>query len=66
VKEVVGPSGRLTDPDDPAAFGAAIDELASDRTALCVASVKTREHLKLNHGVNAASDLLNRSLEAII
>jgi len=66
VKEVVGPSGRLTDPDDPAAFGAAIDELASDRTALCAASVKTREHLKLHHGVNAASDLLNRSLEAII
>lgn len=66
VKEVVGPSGRLTDPDDPAAFGAAIDELASDRAALARASAETREHLKLHHGVNAASDLLNRTLEAVI
>lgn len=66
VKEVVGPSGRLTDPDDPSAFGAAIDELASDRTALRGASKETRQHLKLHHGVNAASVLLNRSLEAVI
>lgn len=66
VNQVVGPHGRLTDPDDPAAFGAAIDELASDRAALCAASPATREHLKSHHGVNAASDLLNRSLEAII
>ena len=66
VKEVIGPTGRMTDPDDPAAFGAAIDELAADRAALSAASAATREHLKLHHGVNAASDLLNRSLEAII
>ncbi len=66
VKEVVGPTGRLTDPEDPAAFGAAIDELAADRAALSAASKQTREHLKLHHGVNAASDLLNRTLEAII
>ncbi len=66
VKEVVGPTGRLTDPEDPAAFGAAIDELSADRTALSAASVGARDHLKLHHGVNAASDLLNRTLEAII
>jgi len=66
VKEVIGPTGRLTDPDDPSAFGAAIDELAADRAALARASTDTREHLKLHHGVNAASDLLNRTLEAII
>ena len=66
VKEVIGPTGRLTDPDDPADFGAAIDELGADRAALRAASAQTREHLKVHHGVNAASDLLHRSLEAII
>ena len=66
VKEVVAPTGRLTDPDDPAAFSAAIEELASDRGRLAASGKDTRLYLKSHHGVNAASDLLNRSLEAII
>lgn len=65
VRTVIAPTGRMTDPDNPAAFGAAIDELAADRTALAAASIATRDHLKAHHGVNAASALLNKTLEAV-
>lgn len=66
VREVVGPMGALTGPDDPAAMAAAIDRLAADRAALAAAGVAARAHVKAKHGVNAAADLLNRSLEAIL
>lgn len=66
VKEVVGPMGRLTDPDDPAALAAAIEELAADRPALVAAGLAAREYVKAQHGVDAAAAHLNRSLEAIL
>ncbi|MEL6792536.1 MAG: glycosyltransferase family 4 protein [Pseudomonadota bacterium] len=65
VREVVGPMGRLSDPEDPAAMAAAIEELAADRAALIDAGGAARNHVKARHGVNAAADLLNRSLEGI-
>ncbi|MEM7545690.1 MAG: glycosyltransferase family 4 protein [Pseudomonadota bacterium] len=66
VREVVGPSGRLTDPDDAAALTRALVELGADRTALAAAGQAARDHVKARHGVNAAADLLNRSLEALL
>lgn len=66
VREVIGPTGRLTDPEDPDAFAAAIDELAADRKALAAAAVATREHLKAHHGVNAASRLISEALGTLL
>ncbi|MEM7522226.1 MAG: glycosyltransferase family 4 protein [Pseudomonadota bacterium] len=66
VREVVGPMGRLTDPAEDGAIAAAIDALAADRAALGAAGLAAREHVMSRHGVNAAADLLNRSLEAVV
>ncbi|MEL7464734.1 MAG: glycosyltransferase family 4 protein [Pseudomonadota bacterium] len=65
VREVVGPMGRLTDPDDPTAMTRAIEEIASDRAALRAAGREAREHVKAKHGVNAAAELLDRSLTSL-
>lgn len=66
VNGVVGPSGRLTAPDDPSAFARAIDELGADRAALAQAGREARAHVKAHHGVNAAAALLTRSLETLL
>lgn len=67
VREVVGPMGRLTDPaSNGVGLSAAIAEMIADRTALAKAGLAARAHVKARHGVNAAADLLNRSLEALL
>lgn len=66
VREVIGPMGRLTDPGDPAALAAAIDELAIDRAALAKAGRTARDFVKARHGVNAAAKRLNDALEAVV
>lgn len=66
VREVVGPSCRMTDPDDPAALAAALDGFAADRAALAKAGRAARAHVEAHHGIDAAAALLNRTLEAIL
>lgn len=66
VCEVVGPMGRLTDPDHPKALGAALAEMIAHRDALPAAGVAARQHVKQKHGVNAAAALLNETLERIV
>ncbi|WP_340108430.1 glycosyltransferase family 4 protein [Pikeienuella sp. HZG-20] len=65
VRDVIGPSGRLTAPGDPAAFAAAIAALAEDRGALAAAGRAARAHVKARHGVSAAAARLNVALEAL-
>ena len=66
VREVVGPMGRLADPDAPGALSAAIEELAADRAALAAAGREARAYVMSRHGVEAAAALLNDTLESVL
>ncbi len=66
VREVIGPMGRLTDLNDETALASAISTMIADRAALAEAGRAARAYVKGRHGVNAAADLLNRSLEALL
>lgn len=62
VTDVVGPSGRLAPPRDPAAFAAAIMDLARDPDVLASAGEAARRFVLERHGVEAAA----RRLDAIL
>lgn len=66
VREVVGPSSRLTDPDDPGAMATAINELAADRSALRDAGTAAREYVRERHGINAASATITEAMERLL
>ncbi|MGB0504990.1 MAG: glycosyltransferase family 4 protein [Pikeienuella sp.] len=66
VREVIGPMGRLTHPDEPAALGAAIKYISADRAKLATLGVQAREYVKASHGVNAASATLTKALEDLL
>ncbi|MEM7269003.1 MAG: glycosyltransferase family 4 protein, partial [Pseudomonadota bacterium] len=65
VREVVGETGRLSDPDDPGAMASAIEELAADRAKLAALVTPTRDYVRSRHGINAASSLITTSLEGL-
>ena len=67
VREVVGPQGALTDvAGGAAAIARAIDGLAADRDALARSGDATRNYVRAQHGVNAASALITKSLESLL
>ncbi len=65
VQDVVGPSGRLTPPRDPAAFAAAIEALAADPVALETAGADARRYVLENHGVEATARNLGAFLQEV-
>lgn len=66
VREVIGPMGRLTHPDEPAALGAAIKYISADRAKLATLGADARAYVKAKHGVNAASATLTKALEELL
>lgn len=66
VREVVAPTGRLTGPDDPAAFAAAIAAFDADRAGLAEAGSGARRHVEAKHGIAAAAGLLDETLRSLL
>lgn len=66
VREVIGPSSRLTNPDDPEAMANALNEMAADRRALRDAGTEAREYVRARHGINAASATITKAMESLL
>ena len=65
VRDVVGPSGRMTPPGAPEAFAAAISALAANYDALRKAGDAARGYVLERHGVDAAAGRLGRILREV-
>lgn len=66
VREVVGPSSRLCDPDDAESMATALNEMAQNRIALRDAGAAAREYVRARHGINAASANITAALESLL
>lgn len=66
VREVVGPSSRLTNPDNADGMADALNEMAADRRALRDAGTAAREYVRSRHGINAASATITKAMESLL
>lgn len=66
VREVVGPSSKLTNPEDREGMAQALNEMAADRVALRDAGLRAREYVRSRHGINAASATITEAMESLL